>query len=247
MDDDFVSKLGRTDPWVAAITADRIEQALQNFPLPLVEGWDMARLALSIQDNVGIARGKAPQGNAEAIRQLIKAADIADKLHKAITSLGDTAELAAFWELERHRREEHGTEGTNYERDYRPTMLDSVAKVQNVLARAASQLSTHRQQGPRWTEREAAERRVGFALFLMPVFEEAYGKPARANNWKAEYGEEHEWPMFFRSIYMELFPHVEALNLAEVLQEAARQRPNFEALKRALSEQDATRDKMASE
>ena len=70
----------------------------------------------------------------------------------------------------------------------------------------------------------------------MPIFEAAYETAARANNWGAEYGEEHPWPDFYRRIYTELFPDAGGLNLSEVLQQARRERPHVAAFKRWLEE-----------
>lgn len=238
--DDFLSELHRTDPWIAAITPERIAAALDGFPLPLAEGWDWARLARSIQDTANAARGDPPQSDADAIAELTKLADKAKALHRAISRMGETAEIAAFWEAFRHLGASRNADRIDYDDDYKPVMLQPLETIANILARAASQTGTQRKQAPRWQEKHRQERRIGFAVALIPVFQSAFDTPARANNWGAEYGDEHPWPEFYRSIYVELFPGAERLNLPEVLQEAARQLPHVEAMKRWLDAEGAT-------
>lgn len=240
-EDDFLSALRRTDPWVAAITAERIESALEGFELPLAEGWDWARLANSIQEVATYARGEPPQGDAEAKAELEQLADKAEALRRSILRMGQTAELAAFWEAFRHRRDGEGAEQFDYENDFEPLMIHPLTTITNILARAASQIGTQRPQASRWRDRHRKELRVKLAVFLIPIFQSAYDTVARANNWRAEYGQEHPWPDFFRRIYLSLFPATKRLNLAEVLQEAARELPHVEAIKDWLNEQDAIR------
>lgn len=238
--DDFLSELQRTDPWIAAITPERIAAALDGFPLPLAEGWDLARLARSIQDTANAARGEPPQSDADAIAELTKLAEKAKALHRAISRMGETAEIAALWEAFRHLGASRNADRIDYDDDYKPVMLQPLETIANILARAASQTGTQRKQAPRWQEKHRQERRIGFAVALIPVFQSAFDTPARANNWGAEYGDEHPWPEFYRSIYVELFPGAERLNLPEVLQEAARQLPHVEAIKRWLYAEEAT-------
>lgn len=245
-EDDFLSGLYRTDPWIAAITPERIRAALEGFPLPLAEGWDWARLATAIQDTANAARGNPPQGDADAIAELKKLAEKAKALRRAISRMGETAEIAAFWEVFRHMGERQQAEQISQD-DYNALMLHPLETIANVLSRAASQMGTQRKQAPGWRKKDAQERRIGFAIALIPIFQESFDTPARANNWGAEYGEEHPWPDFYRRIYVELFPEAERLNLPEVLQEAARQLPHVETMKRWLDEQEATRPENSSE
>lgn len=237
---DFLSELHRTDPWIRAITSERIAVALEGFPLPLAEGWDWTRLARSIQDTANAARGDPPQSDADAKAELVKLADKAKALHRAISRMGETAEIAAFWEAFRHLQVRQNANRIDYDDDYKPLMLDSLETIANILAGAASQAGTQRKQAPRWQEKHRQERRIGFAIALTPVFQSAFDTPARANNWHVEYGDEHPWPEFYRRIYVELFPGSERLNLPKVLQEAARQLPHVEAMKQWLDEQEAT-------
>lgn len=245
--DDFLSELHRSDPWIAAITPERIAAALEGFPLPLAKGWDLARLTRSIQDTANAARGDPPQSDAKAIAELAKLADQAKALHRAISRMGETAEIAAIWEAFRHMGKSQNANRIDYDDDYKPLMLEPLETIANILARAASQTGTQRKQAPRWQEKHRQDRRVGFAIALIPVFQSAFNTPARANNWRAEYGEEHPWPDFYRRIYVDLFPEVEHLNLPEVLQEAARQLPHVEAITRWIAEQEATRPENSSE
>lgn len=245
--DDFLSELRRTDPWIAAITPERIAAALEGFPLPLAEGWNLVRLARSIQDTANVARGDPPQGDVDAIAELEKLAEKAKALHRAIFHMGETAQIAAFWEVSRHLGENRNTDRVDFDDDYKPLMLHPLETIANILARAASQTGTQRKQTAGWRKRHGKERRIGFAIALTPVFQSAFGTPARANNWGAEYGEEHPWPEFYRRIYVELFPDAERLNLPEVLQEAARELPHVEAMKRWLEGQEVTRPENSGE
>ena len=113
---DFLNELHRTDPWIAAITPERIAGALEGYPLPLADGWDLARLARAIQDTANAARGSPPQGDADAIAELTKLAEKAKALRRAISRMGETAEMAAFWEVFRHLGESRKAEAINQER-----------------------------------------------------------------------------------------------------------------------------------
>lgn len=238
--EDFLNELHRTDPWIAAITAERIAGALEGFPLPLAEGWNLARLAMAIQDTANAARGNPPQGDADAIAELEKLAEKAEALRRAISRMGETADISAYWEVSRHLAESRKAEQVNQD-DYNALMLYPLETIANVLARAASQIGTQRKQTSGWRKKNVQERRISFAIALIPIFQESFNTPARANNWGAEYGREHPWPDFYRRIYVELFPGAERLNLPKVLQEAARELPHVEAMKRWLDEQEATR------
>ena len=72
--DDFLGMLARTDPWINAITPQRIERAIEGFPHLFAVGWDSARLADRIQDAATFSRERIPQGNSEAKAELLKLA-----------------------------------------------------------------------------------------------------------------------------------------------------------------------------
>lgn len=237
--DDFLNELNRSDPWIAAITPERIQGALEDFPLPLAEGWDWVRLARAIQDSAVAARGDPPQGDAAAKAELEKLANKAKALHRAISRIGETAETALFWQVFRQLGDGQKDDGIDYDDDYKPVMLQPLETIAKILARAASQIGTHEKQAPRWQERHRQERRIGFAVALTPVFQSAFDTPARANNWGVDFGRELPWPEFFRRIYAELFPGAQRLNLPEVLQLAAHELPIVEEMKRWLDEQGA--------
>jgi hypothetical protein len=239
-DRDFFGDLLRTDPWIAGITAERIGRALDGFTLDPAPDWDFSRLADAIQGVANAARGEPPQSDSSARTELASLADKAKALRRGIGRLGDTAELAAFFDLARRLGDDGKVSQIDYDDDYKRLMLQPLETIEATLRRAASQLSTHRQQPPRWREKSRQDRRVGFAIALMDVFEQAFDTPARANNWAAAYGEEHPWPDFYRRIYRELMPDETRLNIAEVLQEAARQKPQIEAFLRAM---EATPDR----
>lgn len=238
---DLGEELHLTDPWVAAISQERIEKALEGFGLPLADGWDYGSLTREIQKIARPLVDDAPQSNSAAIKELNSIAAKAKALRLAIENLGDTAEMAAFFDLSRRMDEEQGQERLDYQDDYLRLMVEPLILIEHVLARSASQLGLHPPQRPRWTERLATEKRVGFAISLTPVFEQAFATPARSNNWKAEYGEEHAWPKFFRRIHRELYPEVERLNLSEVLQDAARWLPQLQSFRSYLEGEEATR------
>lgn len=235
---DLAGDLHRTDPWIAAITAPRICRALSGFTLDTAPSWDMRRLAEAIQDVANAARGAVPQSDSSARRELTALADKAKALRRGMERLGDTAELAAFFDLARRLSDEAGISQIDFDDDYKRLMARPLELIEATLRRAASQITTHRQQPPRWREKERQDRRVGFAIALMGVFEDAFDTPARANNWAAAYGEEHPWPDFYRRVYRELMPDETRLNISEVLQEAARRKPQVEAFQRAM---EATR------
>lgn len=241
MADDLLRELSRSDPWIAAITPERIENALAGFRLPLADGWTIARLCDEIQGMANIGRGEPPQSNAKAIAELRRLSDKAEALVKGIKRAGDTAQRAAFFEFFRRTSETDNSRVSDYGEAYQAALIDAVQLVHEVLARAASQIGTEPKQRPRWTERERQQKRVGFAVMLMPVFEAAFATTARANNWQADFGMEHPWAEFFRRVYSELFPGATRLNVPEVLQEAAREAPQLAAFVKQWNAQEATR------
>lgn len=231
--DDWVENLHLTDPWIAAITSARIGDALSDFPLPYADGWSVERLTSELQGIANYGRGRVAEGDAAAKKELRRLAGYAKALAVGLRKLGDTATNAIMFELLRSDLENRDSR----EPDYGAVLegvIGTAARTESTLLRAASQMATKPRQRPRWTEAEVKSRRVGFAIMLAPIFEQAFGTTARANNWGAEYGMEHPWPKFFRQIYLELFPGNERLNLAEVLQEAAQERPQVEAMIKAL-------------
>lgn len=239
---DFLDELHLTDPWIAAITPGRIEAALVGFTLTMAEGWTVARLTSEIQGRANLARGDAPQGDAAAKTELRNLATRAAALRDQLARLGETAENATFFEVMRLKGGTRAhTDHFDYDDDYKPMMLDPLETIANALSRAASSIEGQSRQTTRWSDRHKREQRTDFAVALMPVFEAAYLTPARANNWAAEYGETLPWPDFFRRIYCELFPAAARLNLAEILQDAARWLPEVEAMQRWQEQQDAIR------
>lgn len=239
-EDDWFENLHRTDPWIAAITPERIQDALSGFSLRFADDWNWERLTSEIQDIANIGRGNALQGDAVAKRELRRLAGYARALAKGLPNLGDTAANAVMFDLLRSDEETQGSREPDYGAVLE-ALADTAKQTESALLRAASQLATKPTQPPRWTQAEAKSRRVMFAIALTPIFEGAFGTPARAINWDAEYGIEHPWPQFFQRIYMALFPKVKRLNLSEVLQEAARELPQVEAMKTLLWP-EATRD-----
>lgn len=245
--DDFVSSIHLTDPWIAAITQERIAGALADFPLSMAQGWDLARVTSEIQSIANSGRGVPQQGDAAAKTELRKLTKKAKALREGIARLGQTAEIAAFWEVLRLEIESRGAKQIDYDEDYKRLLLHPLTTIENLLSRAASQIGTRSPQAPRWQQRDMMERRICFALALTPIFQECFKTSPRANNWGAEYGAEHPWAEFYRRIYCELFPETERLNLGEVLQEAARELPLVEAMKAHLYEEDATRSENSEE
>lgn len=70
----------------------------------------------------------------------------------------------------------------------------------------------------------------------MPIFQDAFGIEARADNWQLAYEDEPCWPDFYRRIWNEIFPDADKLNLSQVLQEAARLSPKIADIVRKLTE-----------
>lgn len=237
---DLANEIARTDPWIKAITVERMTAALDGFRLRLASDWDFQRFTEAIQDRANSARVLSRQGDSSARKELEKFAMKADALRRGIERMGQTAQDAAFFDL-LYRTGNIDGAGSIDQDDYRATMIDPLELIANVLARAASQIATQRPQSPRWTEKERQESRVGFAIALIPIFEEAFDTPARANNWRSEYGDEHAWPEFYRRIYLALFPGAKRLNLAAILQEASRELPSLLKFQRWLDEEDAIR------
>jgi hypothetical protein len=238
---DLYSELGRSDPWVKAITPERIARAIEGFPLPLVEGWDIALLTTRIQDVAAFSREQTPQGDAEAKKELRKLAARAKDLRRSLERMGGTSNFATFIEVLQREYESQGTQQIDWNEDYKQMMHHPLKVIEEVLTRAASQICTQPKQAPGWQRRAVQERRVKVAIDLGRVFEEAYGLSAKSHNWAADFGKEHPWRRFYRRIYVELFPEDDRLNLTKVLHEAAKLRPQLEAVTRELM-QDATRE-----
>lgn len=238
---DLSEELHLSDPWVEAISSERIGKALEGFSLPFADGWDCDALTVEIQKLARPPIQENPQSNSAAIKELSRLSEKAKALRYGIESMGDTAERAAFFDLLRRMDEENDQSQLDYQNDYLRLMVEPLKLIEYVLARSASQLDLSPPQKPRWTQRLATEKRISFAISLTPVFEQAFDTPARANNWKAEYGEEHAWPDFFRRVHVELYPDETRLNLPEVLQDAARWRPHVSSMREYLEAEKATR------
>lgn len=246
-DDGFLADLARSDPWAQRITPARIGAALDGFDLPLAPGWNIDRLTHEIQGMADSGRSDPPQGEAEAVKELLDLASGARRLQKRITRMGDTSQLAVLWEVMKRLEADGRDGGVDQEKDVKPLMIDPLVTIANVLSRAASQLRTRRAQTARWRGKHGQERRVAFAVYLTPIFESAFNTPARADNWRQDFGEGHAWPDFFSRIHKELFPDVKRLNLFKVLQQAHREIPLIEAMADWLDEQDAIRAEKRSE
>lgn len=234
-EDDLFDALQRGDPWTAAITAERLEDALNGFPLTFAGEWDFARLTRKIQDVAAIGRVPPPQSNSDARKELEKLAQKARALAEAMDGMRDTAAFEVLWELAPKNHEGRTLDSASTE-DFRTLIIKPLIKSANLLESAASQIGLRRPQLPRWREKQRQERRVGFALALMPIFQAAFDAEPRADNWQREYDDAPCWPDFFRRIWNEIFPDAGKLNLSEVLQEAARLFPTISEVVRELTE-----------
>lgn len=215
-----------TDPWIMAITPERIARALKGFPLQLADGWHLARLTRAIQDLANLGRdivhiGPTRQSDRNAKRELEGLARSAKSVLDGLESPGNTAFYALIAQAARANEAETGHFG--YDTDaYRRDFLAPLQNISNVLALAAADIGKRPRQKPRWTEKEAQAMRVRFALMLAGVFADAFGQEAKADNWHIEYGDQPQpWPDFYKRIHGELFGETEGLNLQKVLQVAA--------------------------
>lgn len=240
---DWIDSLHLTDPWIASITSERIGTALAGFSLSLSEGWDIARLTRAIQDKAELSRegpstGPQRQSNSAARVELEKLTKLGRKLLSGVESLSGTAERAAFWSafgyFESRNEAPVGSPAEGYftfsTDDFKEKLTEPLSRLAEILDHATSQVGNE-SQPPRWREKESQWLRVRFAMGLTSVFEQAFGLPARANNWAAEYGEPHPWPDFYQRIYEALHGNAEGLNLAEVLQQAAQMLPAANAFR----------------
>jgi len=233
-EDDLFDALQRTDPWTAALTPERFESALTDFPLTFAHGWDFARLTWNIQDVAEIGRVQPPQSNSDARKELEKLAQKARALARGLNGTGDTATFEVLWELA-PKDEEASNLSSAGTQDF-SLMIEPLIQCANLLERSASQIGLRRPQLPRWRDKQNQERRVAFALALMPMFQDAFGIQARADNWQLAYNDEPFWPDFYRRIWNEIFPKADKLNLSQVLQEAARLSPKISGIMRELAE-----------
>lgn len=216
-----------TDPWIMAITPERIARALAGFPLRLADGWDLARLTREIQNLANLGRdivhiGPTRQSDRNAKRELEKLARSAKSVLEGLEAPGNTAFYAVIARAALANEVETGHLG--YDTDaYRRDFLAPLQNISNMLALAAADIGNRPRQRPRWTEKETQTMRVRFALMLAGVFADAFSQEAKADNWHIEYGDQSQpWPDFYQRIHGELFGVTEGLNLQEVLQIAAR-------------------------
>ena len=206
----------RKDPWIAAITPERVGKALDGFVLPFSDGWNLERLTNAIQSLPHYERDGPSQSRKAAIAELRALASKARRLRQSFEKIGATADIAAFDEFDLAFRNDPTV-------DYGDLIIPSLDRFEKVMDQAISRLKSEGKQAPKWQMKAASEGRAAFAVLLMGLFEIAFGIPAKSNNWAAEYGLDHPWPDFFERIYRELFPKTRGLNRSELLQEAARQ------------------------
>jgi hypothetical protein len=216
-----------TDPWIEAITPERIARALAGYPLPLAHGWDMTRLTRAVQAIANLGRdklhlGPTRQSDRDAKKELEKLARQALAVGDGIEALGDGAFYAVIMGAAIVNQGESGHLGYRSD-DYPREFVEPLRKIAKILSLAAENVGARPRQKPRWTEKEAKAMRVRFALVLAGVFADAFDQEPKADNWHADLDDRPQpWPDFYRRIYGELFGKTEGLNLQEVLQEAAR-------------------------
>lgn len=240
---DWVDSLHLTDPWIASITPERISAALADFPLPFAESWNIERLTRAIQDKADLSRegpstGPMRQSNSKARAELEKLSKLSKKLLDDIVGLSGTAERAAYWSafgyFQSRDEAPAGSPADGYFQfstdSFHDKLTAPLSQLATILEHATWQVGSE-SQTKKWRKKEAQWLRVRFAMGLTPVFEQAFGRAARANNWAAEYGEQHPWPNFYQRIYQELHSDVYQLNLGEVLQQAAQMLPVANAVR----------------
>ena len=202
------------DPWITAITPERIERALAGFPLQLTDGWDFTRLTEAIQNIANLGRdivqlGPTRQSDREAKLELEELARSAEYVLDRLEAPGNTAfhAVIARAAFESDARTGHfGYDSDAYRRDF----LVPLRLISNMLELAAADVGKRPPQKPGWTKKEARAMRVRFALMLAEIFEDAFGQKP------------HSWPDFYQRIHADLFGQMRGLNLQRVLQAVAR-------------------------
>lgn len=217
------------DPWIEAITAERIERALAGFTLEMATGWNAARLAGEIRPIANLGRdilriGPNRQKDCDARTELEDLSRQAQRLLTGLEEIGFTSEIAVLGQGMYNRQAVAGE--ARYDNEaYRTDFLEPLRHISHLLSLAAADVNARPKQESRWTKKEAKVMRIRFAVSLTPVFEAAFDQAAVATNWAETYGKApHPWRDFFERIHGELFGLTKGLNVREVLQAAFRVR-----------------------
>lgn len=185
-EEEFAAFLSRDD-LLRQLSDSAVAEALAGFPLQLVQGRDMAWLAMATRRALGVSLRNVSEGpdrpsNAEVRADLVRLTEHASEAWLALfqrsyevdTRLWD--EAFAQWEglnaLNSVEDPEFG-----YNRFVRA--LEELQWLCDFLS--ATVRGTEEQRG-NWRSAERRRERIWRGQFLAPIFEAAFGQPATANN-----------------------------------------------------------------
>ena len=224
--EDIVIRLMLSNPTIARLTESVIAAALEGFELTPVR--PMSWIARAIQGALYPTLKNADeepdrQSNASTRDELASLASRASELWRDIferSSAADDALWRAAWR--RAVRDESLPEGVPIGEmpDYQAFSdnLVSLDRMARFLRAVANDLEP--QDGP-WRNAERREQRVDRAHHLSPIFELAYGRKARVNDFPLAKSL-GPWPDFYQRVVAAAFCERATPNLREVVKEASR-------------------------
>ncbi|MDP9424013.1 MAG: hypothetical protein M3Q19_14490 [Pseudomonadota bacterium] len=224
--DDLVIQLMLSEPTVARITEAVVGEALEGFELePVAPTWWIAR---AVQGALyctlkNVEEGPERQSNAETRDDLADLAKRAGDLWKDIAERSPAVDDALWWAaVRRWEGEESDFASANSEYSSLVSNLAYLDRLASFLTKAANDMEP--QRGP-WRNAERHRLRVERAHYLSPVFELAYDRKARVDDWPMSKSL-GPWPDFYQRIVSVAFGERVTPNLREVVKEGSRRHKN---------------------
>lgn len=221
---DLIAELMLTEPTVAKLTEQAIERALDGFELAAER--EMAWIARAVQGAIYASmrstgeRADRPS-NAQIRDELIKLSDESSKLWLRLWQRSDQADGAIWdrafsaWLDEAGDAVEIG-EPTDYQ-----TFQEALRLLEWLSSYLKGTSARLEPQSPNWRRATQREERIVRAVFLSPIFEEAFGAEPTVNTWPTSKSL-GAWADFYQRIVALAFGERATPNLEAVLDEARR-------------------------
>lgn len=232
-DDNGLSAFIARDDWLSWMTAEAVDMALIGFNKPLLPGKDMAWLAMAVRRSLAMTMRHIEDGpdrtsNADIRDELERLRAISGAAWRALFELSRASDSHLFRYAFRSWNGEGGIDIGDGIELYDPVDYQRFkAAVREMewmsgFLRDASR-TIEKQQGP-WKESHKKQIRIERGQFLAPIFEAAFGQPAKANNWTLDTAHISKTPFmdFYQRMVALAFDEKATPDLAGVLKKACR-------------------------
>lgn len=230
-DDDLATQMMLAEPSISKLNETAIRAALDGFPLDPAK--PIAWITRGIQGAVYYARtfgeDEGRLSNSDVRDELLGLAEEVFATLQRLKNLSHEAESAAWQTAFGRALDASGTPTHNFLMGT-PPAYSAIASAHSKLLDVGSLFLSSAErmaklpQKAKWRQREEHDKKVMFAYYLSPVFEQGFRKTPAPNTWEQSDGGARMgyWPIFYQRIRTAAFGERATPNLLRILKEARR-------------------------